>query len=134
MNTSEHESAVVLVADGEERVLRQVSATLAKAGFTVLTAVDRAAALDLCRAKKQPVQLAIVDMAMGAGSPELVRELSQSFPGVRILYTSDRDQAETVHQLGPSGLFRGFLKKPFRRSQLLGRVLQAMETPLARTA
>ena len=130
----EQESAVVLVADGEERVLRQVSSTLGKAGFTVFTALGRSAALEFCHDKKEPVQLAIIDMAMGASSPELVQELYHSYPDVRVLFTSHQDDPDSTQQAGPSGRFRGFLKKPFRRSQLLGSVLKAMDTPLARTA
>jgi DNA-binding NtrC family response regulator len=130
----EQESAAVLVADGEERVLRQVSTTLEKAGFTVFTALGRSAALDFCRDRKEPVQLAIIDMAMGASGPELVQELCQSNPEVRVLFTSDQDESDAIQQAGPSGHFRGFLKKPFRRSKLLGSVLRAMDAPLARTA
>jgi DNA-binding NtrC family response regulator len=130
----ERDSAVVLVADGEERVLKQVSTTLGKAGFTVFTALGRSAALDFCRDGKEPVQLAIIDMAMGPGGPELVQELYHSYPNVRVLYTSNQDEAETVQTVGPPGRSRGFLKKPFRRSQLLGRVLKAMDAPLTRTA
>ena|ERR1019366_2113741 len=134
MGTPEQESAVILVADGEERVLQQVSSTLGKAGFTVFTALGRSAALDFCREKKEPVQLAIVYMAMGTSGPELVHELYQSYPDVRILFTSNQDDPDAIQQAGPSGHFRGFLKKPFRRSQLLGRVLKAMDAPLVRTA
>jgi DNA-binding NtrC family response regulator len=134
MSMPEQESAGVLVADAEERVLQQVSSTLEKAGFTVFTALGRSAALDFCREKKEPVELAIIDMAMGASGPELVQELYQSYPDVRVLFTSSQDETETIQRAGPSGHFRGFLKKPFRRSKLLGSVLRAMDTPLARTA
>jgi DNA-binding NtrC family response regulator len=134
MSTPEQGSAVVLVADGEERVLQQVSTTLEKAGFTVFTALGRSAALDFCRNMKEPVQLAIIDMAMGASGPELVQELYHSYPDVRVLFTSNQDQPDAIQQAGPSGRFRGFLKKPFRRSKLLGSVLKAMDAPLARTA
>jgi DNA-binding NtrC family response regulator len=134
MSTPEQESAGVLVADGEERVLRQVSTTLEKAGFTVFTALGRSAALDFCRDRKEPVQLAIIDMAMGASGPELVKELYQSNPDVRVLFTSNQDEADSIQQAGPSGHFRGFLKKPFRRAKLLGSVLRAMDAPLARSA
>jgi CheY-like chemotaxis protein len=130
----EQESAGVLVADAEERVLQQVSSTLGKAGFTVFTALGRSAALNFCREKKEPVGLAIIDMAMGASGPELVQELYQSYPDIRVLFTSSQDETEIIQRAGPSGHFRGFLKKPFRRSKLLGSVLRAMDTPMARTA
>ena len=134
MSMAEQESAAVLVADDEERVLRQVSTTLEKAGFTVFTALGRSAALEFCRDGKEPVQLAIIDMALGAGGRDLVQELYQFNPGVRVLFTSHQDESASIQQAGPSGCFRGFLKKPFRRSQLLGSVLRAMDAPLALTA
>jgi DNA-binding NtrC family response regulator len=134
MSMPEQESAVVLVADGEERVLQQVSTTLEKAGYTVFTALGRSAAMDFCRDKKEPVKLAIIDLAMGASGQELVQELYHCYPDVRVLFTSNQDQADAINQTGPSGRVRGFLKKPFRRSKLLGSVLKAMDTPLVRTA
>ncbi len=134
MSIPEQESTGVLVADGEERVLQQVSSTLEKAGFTVFTALGRSAALDFCRKKKEPVELAIIDMAMGASGPELVQELYQSYPDVRVLLTSNQDESASIQRAGPSAHFRGFLQKPFRRSKLLGSVLRAMDAPLARTA
>jgi FixJ family two-component response regulator len=73
-------------------------------------------------------------MAMGASGPELALELYQSSPDVRVLFTSNQDESDIIQQAGPSGHFRGFLKKPFRRSKLLGSVLRAMDAPLARTA
>jgi len=135
MSTHEHEGATVLVADGEEKVLREVSSTLGKAGFTVLTADNRSAAIETCRKQTKPIQLAIIDTAIPGNSPELVEQLYQCQPDIRILFTSAQDEFENnIHAAGPSGRPRGFLKKPFRRSQLLGSVLKAMDTQLAATA
>jgi DNA-binding NarL/FixJ family response regulator len=78
--------------------------------------------------------LAIVDMAMSGNGPLLVERLYGSYPGIRILFTSSSDESATVRQVGRSGRVREFLQKPFRRSQLLGRVLQVMDAPLAHTA
>jgi len=122
---------VVLVADGEERVLQQVSPTLEKAGFTVLTTLGWSATLEFCRDYGEPVQLAIIDIEMGTGSQELLRELYQTHPGVRVLFTSTGDPPG---QVGLSAHFSGFLKKPFRRSRLLGSVLKAIDAPLPHTA
>jgi CheY-like chemotaxis protein len=128
------DSAVVLVADGEADILEDISSTLEKAGFTVLTALGEAAVLDVCARRREPIQLAIVDMHMPGNRPELVERLYRTFPGIRILFTSSKDESETVRQIGRSGRVREFLQKPFRRSQLLGRVLQVMDTPMVSTA
>lgn len=127
------DNAVVLVADGEASVLKNVSSTLEKAGFKVLTAHGGPEVLDVCKHHTAPIQLAIVDMTM-AGGPNFVDCLDGSYPGIRFLFTSNNEESGAERQIGRSGLSRGFLRKPFRRSQLLGRVLQVLDTPAVRTA
>jgi response regulator RpfG family c-di-GMP phosphodiesterase len=107
---------------------------LGKAGFTVLTAQGGPAVLDVCARYREPIQLAIVDTALAANGEELMQCLYGSYPGIRILFTSAGDDSGRVRQIGRPGHVREFLKKPFRRSQLLGRVLQVLDEPLARTA
>jgi CheY-like chemotaxis protein len=128
------DNAVVLVADGEASVLEDVSSTLEKAGFRVLTAHGEAAMLDVCARHQEPIQLAIVDMAMPGNGPERVDELYRAFPDIRILFTANKDESKSIRQIGHSGRVREFLKKPFRRSQLLGRVLKVMDEPMVYTA
>ena len=130
----ESDNAVVLVADGETDVLVDVSSTLEKAGFTVLTAHGGPALLEICARHHEPVQLAIVDMAMPGQGPELVEQLYRSYPDIRIIFTADKDESKNIRQIGRSGHVREFMQKPFRRSQLLGRVLQVMDAPIVRTA
>jgi len=130
----EPDKAVVLVADGEVSVLKNVSSTLEKAGFTVLTAQGGSAVRDVCAHHPEPIQLAIMDMAMAGNAPDLVEQLDGSYPGIRYLFTSTNEDSASVRQTGRSGRKREFLQKPFRRSQLLGRVLEVMDAPLVRTA
>jgi response regulator RpfG family c-di-GMP phosphodiesterase len=128
------DTAVVLVADGEASVLKNVASTLEKAGFTVLTARGGSDVLSVCAQHREPIQLAIMDMTMAGNAPDLVACLDGSYPGIRYLFTSSLDESGTARQIGRTGKVREFLQKPFRRSQLLGRVLQVMDTPLVRTA
>jgi CheY-like chemotaxis protein len=127
-------STIVLVADGEPNVLQDVSSTLGKAGYTVVTALGQPAIMDLCERHREPIQLAIVDMAMLESGSDVVDRLDRSYPGIRILFTSNNDESENIRRVGPSGRVRGFLRKPFRRSQLLGRVMKAIDTPIVATA
>jgi CheY-like chemotaxis protein len=131
---AEPDKAVVLVADGEASVLRNVSSTLTKAGFTVLTAKAGPEMLDVLERQREPIQLAIVDMTMAEKGPELVERLNGSYPGIRFLFTSSSDESGKVREIGRASSTREFLQKPFRRSQLLGRVLRVLDTPLVRTA
>lgn len=127
------DNAVVLVADGEAKALREISSTLEKAGFKILPALGGAAGLEVCESHREPVQLAIVDMTM-SGNADLVTHLYQSYPDIRILFTGSKDESNTVRQIGRSGQIRDFLRKPFRRSQLLGRVLKVLDEPMVYTA
>ena len=130
----ESDKAVVLITDGEASVVKNVTSTLEKAGFTVLKADGGPAVLDLCARHRDPIQLAIMDMAMAGNAPELVDRLYGSYPGIRILFTSTQDESAAVPPIGRGGRVRMYLRKPFRRSQLLGRVLQAMDSPMVTTA
>jgi len=128
------DNAIVLVADGEANVLQDVSSTLGKAGYTVVTALGRPAMVDAYARHRDRIQLAIVDVAILESEPGMVERLDRSYPGIRVLFTSNGEETEAVKRVGRSGRGRGFLRKPFRRSQLLGRVMKAMDTPLAATA
>ena len=134
MSTLVPETPIVLVADSEERVLQQVSTTLEKAGFKVLTARGRSAALEFCQDKKGPVQVAIIDSVMGSNDPALVREIFECYPHIRVLFTGSHDEPAAIQQAVLEGHSCGYLKKPFRRSRLLGSVLQAMDARLTQTA
>ncbi len=90
--------------------------------------------LKVCSHFHQPVQLAIMDVALAATGPDLVEHLYSTYPDIRILYTSSNDESGAVRQIGRSGKVREFLLKPFRRSQLLGRVLEVLDAPLVTTA
>src|SRR5664279_511229 len=94
----DRDRAVVLVADTEANVLEDVSTTLEKAGLTVLTAPGSARVLDLCAHRREPIQLAILDMAIPGFGPEFVQEIYSSCPGIRILYTSNADESGTVQE------------------------------------
>jgi len=128
------EKAVVLVADGEASVLKNVSSTLEKAGFKVLTAHGGPDVMEVCARHREPIQLAIVDMTMAESGPDFVECLDGSYPDIRFLFTSSNAESGDGPRMGRSGRPRGFLQKPFRRSQLLGRVLQVLDAPAARTA
>ena len=98
-----------------------------KAGFEVVAASNGRVALDRCRAQHRPVDLAVIDTA-GAGTkaPEIEQQLHEIYPHIRTLFLSD-DNPETVHESNSPGQFRRVLRKPYRRSRLLGRVLEMMQ-------
>lgn len=67
----------VMIADDDAMVRRTVSNALSRVGFDVCTAADGAAALKL--AEVAPPDIALVDMNMPAGGPELVTRLKAMY-------------------------------------------------------
>jgi CheY-like chemotaxis protein len=63
----------VMIADDEAMVRRSMSSALGRAGFDVCTSEDGSAALRL--AEIAPPDIALVDMNMPMGGPELVARL-----------------------------------------------------------
>jgi CheY-like chemotaxis protein len=131
MDTDDSLNTVVVVGDDRGAALKKVSNTLQKAGFMVVTASNGRAALDLCREQHRPVDLAVIDTAAAGINPlEVEQQLHEMYPNVRMLFLSD-NSPETVHEADPLGHTRRVLRKPYRRSRLLGRVLEIMRQPKA---
>jgi len=134
MQTSEPESRVVLITK-EDNVRRAVRSTLEKAGFTILAASNADSALRLCREVDAPIRLAIVDVGSGQiDEPEFLELLRQSAPGIRVLFMSNSSAPGALEDMGQPWKGGRVLPKPFRRAQLLGKVLEVMSEPLAFTA
>ena len=129
MDTYDSLNTAVVVGDDRGAVLREVSATLEKVGFVVVTAPNGRAALDLCREQHRPVDLAVIDTAAaGIGRLEVEEQLHAMSPRVRMLFLSD-DNAETIPGTESLGHRRLCLRQPFRRRQFLGQVLEIMDQP-----
>jgi CheY-like chemotaxis protein len=134
MDVDDSLNTIVVVGDDRGAALKQVTATLQKAGFVVVTASNGRAALDQCRAQHRPVDLAVIDTAAaGIKAPEIEQQLHDMYPHVRMLFLSD-DSPETVHESDSPGHLRRVLRKPYRRSRLLGRVLEMMQQPTVMSA
>jgi len=128
MDSDDSRNTIVVVGDDRGPALKKVSSTLQKAGFMVVTASDGRAVLDLCRQQHRPVDLAVIDTEAGINPLEVEQELHEMYPRVPMLFLSD-DDPEEIHESDRSGHARRILRKPYRRSRLLGRVLEMMETP-----
>jgi CheY-like chemotaxis protein len=127
MDVDDSSNTVVVVGDDRGAALKEVSATLQKAGFVVVTASNGRAALDRCREQHRPVDLAVIDTAaVGIKALEIEQQLHEMYPHVRMLFLSD-DNPETVHEADSPGHLRRVLRKPYRRTRLLGRVLEMMQ-------
>jgi DNA-binding response OmpR family regulator len=136
MDTDHPLATAVVFADDERSVLPVVSATLEKAGFVVLPPVTGPASLERFREAKEPMDLAVIDVAAQGfqQAEKLTRDLHEISNSVRILFLADEATAEGVETTPSLGHLRDVLKKPFRRSQLLGKALEIMDRPSALTA
>ena len=134
MDSTESNVGVLVVANDEEAVLRAVSSTLKKAGFAVIGASSGSSALERSRESRPHPELAVIDTTMpGIDLPDLVAQLNQISPAMRILFLSGESPSEAARSV--KARWRGkFLLKPFRRSQLLGQVLALMDEPMVLTA
>jgi CheY-like chemotaxis protein len=135
MDTNPSLNTAVIIADDEEMVLQAVSSTLEKAGFVMLPPVSGVVALDRFREKKQTMDLAVIDAAAeGVHPEEIMRDLHAISPNIRMLFLADEEGAEAVRNAPALGHVREVLRKPFRRSQLLGKALEIMDRASALTA
>jgi DNA-binding NtrC family response regulator len=134
MQTAELGNTVVLITS-EDHVRKAVSSTLEKAGFIILAAASVDSALNICQGADTTIRLAIVDAGMEQmNEPAVLQSLYQAAPGIRVLFMSNSTAQEAVEYLEKPRNAWPVLRKPFRRAQLLGRVLEVMSEPLALTA
>ena len=121
-----------LVVTNNEGLLREeISSLLKKVGFEVLATPNGSEALGLCRDEDRPVDLAVIDAAVVKTNPleisECVQEIS---PRVLLLADGEKDSVTDFIRSHVAHI----LPKPFRRAQLLGRVLEIMDQPLCLSA
>jgi len=107
-------SETILVVEDEPHVRVLVAQMLQASGYTVLTAADPAAALELSDRHPGPIHLLLTDVVMPEMSgPELRQRLKSLRPRTRVLYMSGyTDEALGRHGVLEPGTF--LLQKPFR--------------------
>lgn len=122
-----HGSGKVLVVDDEE-LIREVSEwILEDGGFQVLTAADGVEALELFRRDSALIRVVLLDNHMPNMDGEAVlRELHRLQPSARVILMSGYPEKAVTRNLAGLGL-SGFLKKPFRPHDLMGKVRQVLE-------
>jgi PAS domain S-box-containing protein len=120
--------ATVLVVDDEELVGNLAALALAGRGYRVLRAADGQQAVDVYAANKERIDLVVLDLTMPVLSGhEAFRQLLQLNPRVRVLFAS----GYAVEQLSEVEKERmaGFVKKPYRPTDLLLAVEAALRQP-----
>jgi two-component system cell cycle sensor histidine kinase/response regulator CckA len=112
----------ILVAEDEASVRIFLRQLLAQQGYTVLSAADGMAALDVAEAHRGEIHLLITDVVMpGMGGRELSERLTHLRPAMRTLFISGYTDDAILHH----GVLDGetaFMNKPFPPASLLEKV------------
>ncbi len=116
----------VLLVDDEE-ILRDVGRDLLESlGYTVFLAENGADALKLFAAHGTDISLVMLDMIMPKmGGKETFLRLREQAPGVKVLFCSGFHREGTADELVELGA-RGFIQKPYNRSELSRAVAKAL--------
>jgi len=114
----------VLVVDDEERVRSVAARLLERSGFTVLTAADGQAGVEVFRAHADTISAVLLDMTMPQmNGEETLRAIHSIRPDARIVIMSGYDEQEISGRftgLAPAG----FLQKPFTPGDLREKIRQ----------
>jgi len=120
-------SETILVIEDEASVLATVAHGLRSAGYVVLTANGPEQALELVRIATGPLHLVLADVVMpGQGGCEVVRQIAELRPGVRVLYMSGYTQ-DVLEQKGLLAAGEAVVSKPFTKPELVARVREVLD-------
>lgn len=119
----------ILLADDEPDVRTVVRAMLESLGYTVLEAGDGREAVELFRQRHAEIDLVLLDLVMPRLSGEgAFAEMRRIAPGVRAILASGYDESGRIDGIVASG-FGGFLRKPFRRQDLVDKIGETIGAP-----
>ncbi len=120
-------SGTVLVVDDEEDVRFASQLILEEIGFTVLTAHDGHAGLEVYTRYREEIILVLLDLTMPRMNGEqLFKEIRQQNQAIPILLSSGYNEEEAAKRFHGVGIY-GFIQKPYQIDTLIERVRTALE-------
>lgn len=118
--------AVILIAD-DEQFVRNVFVRALESSYHLLVAENGRHALEICAARNEPIDLAILDIVMpGMNGFELLGCLRDLFPGVRVIFMSGYNQQQALERAGLEFNAGRFLRKPFTAQQVRDMVAEEL--------
>jgi two-component system, cell cycle sensor histidine kinase and response regulator CckA len=118
----------ILLIEDEELVVTVTRRILERQGYSVLTALNGAIAVDLVRSYEGEIHLAILDMGMpvmnGAEAFPLLREAR---PNLKILICSGYEKDSTLQNMLDNGAC-AFVRKPYRWQTLAQEIRRALDS------
>ena len=132
--TSEMEQAIshgsgatILLVEDDEIIRSLTRQMLEENGYRVLAASDGLSALNSIQSNSGHFDLVLTDVVMkGMSGPEMVRQLSQTRPDLKVIYMSGYT-GELISEQDFSQPGMVLLEKPFTRSSLLKTVEQSLK-------
>jgi two-component system cell cycle sensor histidine kinase/response regulator CckA len=123
--------ATILVVDDDSDVLKLVSLILSSRGYDVVTATGGDNALVKINKLAKPPSLLLTDVVMpGLSGPMLAERLSETHPGLRVLFMSGYNDRPVVRRYVTGQGFQ-LLPKPFTADQLTLKVASMLENAQA---
>ena len=120
-------SETILLVDDEDFIITVGSRTLKKLGYEVLTASSGKAAIDVYKAKKNKIDMVILDMIMPEmGGGDTYDRMKEINPAVKVLLSSGYSvdgQAEEILERG----CHGFIQKPFNMKGLSQKIREILD-------
>lgn len=123
------EGGTILVIDDEDTIRRMLSKTLTYVGFDVLEAESGRKGIDLYKKEQAVISAVILDVILPEmDGVEIYKALKEINPAVRILISSGFASNKQTIALKEMGV-EGFLKKPYRQSELVEAVNSVVSAP-----
>lgn len=124
-----HGHEVILLVEDEDQVRKLARIALEAHGYQVLEASSGSEAIALAETAADPIHLVVTDVVMPHMSGrELVEELRQRFPGIKVLFVSGyTDDAIVRH--GVLQETDSFLHKPFSPRNLARKIREVLDFP-----
>ena len=120
------EGRTILVVEDDEIMRTLTRKMLEEQGYAVIEASDGKVALEKLASSGHPVDLTLTDVMRGMSGPDLALRLTDSNPGMKIVYMSGHTGELLDNQGGLTGGIT-LLEKPFTRSALLGTISGALD-------
>jgi two-component system cell cycle sensor histidine kinase/response regulator CckA len=128
VKTLQKGTETILLVEDEELVRKLSQQVLEACGYQVIEAKDGFEALELCQKSGSQIHLLLTDVVMPMMSGrELAEKILQSFPHIKILFTSGyMDDAIVHHGVRDSEL--NFIQKPFTFDELSQKVRELLDS------
>jgi two-component system cell cycle sensor histidine kinase/response regulator CckA len=121
-------SETILIVDDEEIIRQLGSDILEDEGYQVLHASRGEEALQVYQENRENIALVILDMVMpGLGGKETFLKLKEINPIIKVLLSSGYSTNEGVGEILKEGV-GGFIQKPYRDEELIGKVREILDS------